>query len=66
MTPFEEPLPGKSRLRKGFAAKNMTVVGHFALNPVRAAKDKKSVKLRRKVAGWDPGYLDGILNERIS
>ena len=44
----------------------MTVVRHFALNPVRAAKDKKSVKLRRKVVGWDPGYLDGILNERIS
>ena len=44
----------------------MAVVRHFALNLVRAATDKKSVKLRRKVAGWDTAYLDGILNERIS
>ena len=60
---FNEDL---SRLRKGFGAKNMAVVRHFALNLVRAAKDKTSVKLRRKVAGWDTGYLDGILNESIS
>ena len=56
----------QSRLRKGFGAKNMAVVRHFALNLVRAATDKKSVKLRRKVAGWDTAYLDGILNEKIS
>ena len=55
----------QSRLRKGFGAKNMAVVRHFALNLVRAVKDKRSVRLRRKVAGWDTGYLDGILNERI-
>jgi len=55
----------QSRLRKGFGAKNMAVVRHFALNLVRAVKDKQSVKLRRKVAGWDTGYLDGILNEKI-
>ena len=55
----------QSRLRKGFGAKNMAVMRHFALNLVRAVKDKQSVRLRRKVAGWDTGYLDGILNERI-
>ena len=55
----------QSRLRKGFGAKNMAVVRHFAINLVRAAKDKKSVKLRRKVAGWDTGYLEDILNEKI-
>ncbi|MDE2581293.1 MAG: ISAs1 family transposase, partial [Rhodospirillales bacterium] len=49
----------------GFGAKNMAVVRHFALNLVRAGKDKRSVKLRRKVAGWDTGYLDGILAEKI-
>ena len=59
---FNEDL---SRLRKGFGAKNMAVVRHFALNLVRAGKDKRSVKLRRKVAGWDTGYLDGILAEKI-
>ena len=43
----------------------MAVVRHFAINLVRAAKDKHSVKLRRKVAGWDTGSLDDILNEKI-
>ena len=51
----------QSRLRKGFGAKNMAVVRHFALNLVRAAKDKHSIKLRRKAAGWDIGYLDRLL-----
>lgn len=56
----------QSRLRKGFGAKNMAVVRHFALNLLRAATDRKSVRLRRKLAGWDTGYLDGILNEKIT
>ena len=54
----------QSRLRKGFGAKNMAVVRHFALNLVRSAKDKKSIKLRRKIAGWTPDYLDKLLNEQ--
>ena len=56
----------QSRLRKGFGAKNMAIVRHFALNLVRSAKDKKSIKLRRKVAGWTPDYLDKLLNEKLS
>ena len=55
----------QSRLRKGFGAANMAVVRHFALNLARAAKDKNSVKLRRKVAGRTPDYLDQILIERV-
>jgi predicted transposase YbfD/YdcC len=51
----------QSRLRKGHGAKNMAVVRHFALNLVRAAKDKKSIKLRRKIAGWSPDYLNQLL-----
>jgi predicted transposase YbfD/YdcC len=51
----------QSRVRKGHGAKNMAVVRHFALNLVRAAKDKKSIKLRRKVAGWSPDYLASLL-----
>lgn len=47
----------QSRLRKGHGAKNMTIVRHFAINLIRAATDKKSIKLRRKLAGWDPEYL---------
>jgi predicted transposase YbfD/YdcC len=50
-----------ARVRKGFGAKNMAVVRHFALNLVRNAKDKKSLKTRRKLAGWDPDYLHSLL-----
>ena len=52
----------QSRLRKGFGAKNKAVVRHFALNLVRSAKDKHSVKLRRKLATWTPEYLENLLN----
>ncbi len=55
----------QSRLRKDFGVKNMAVVRHFALNLVRAAKDTSSIRLRRKVAGWTPDYLDRILNEQV-
>src|SRR5262245_12265820 len=51
----------QSRLRKGHGARNMAVVRHFAINLVRVAKDKRSIKLRRKVAGWSPDYLATIL-----
>ena len=43
----------QSRLRKGHGAHNMAVVRHFALNLVRDAPGKQSIKLRRKRAGWD-------------
>ena len=55
---FKEDL---SRVRKGHGAKNMAVVRHFAINIVRNAKDKRSIKLRRKIAGWDPNYLQALL-----
>lgn len=51
----------QSRLRKGFGARNMAVVRHFALNLVRSAADKKSIKLRRKAAAWKTDYLAGLL-----
>jgi predicted transposase YbfD/YdcC len=51
----------QSRLRKGHGAKNMAVVRHFAINLVRSVSDERSIKLRRKRAGWDPTYLDTIL-----
>ena len=47
----------QSRLRKGHGAKNMAIVRHFAINLIRTATDKKSIKLRRKLAGWDTEYL---------
>lgn len=51
----------QSRLRAGHGAKNMAVVRHFALNLVRQANDKRSIKRRRKRASWDPQYLLQIL-----
>jgi len=53
----------QSRLRTGHGAKNMAIVRHFAINLVRAANDKRSIKLRRKCAGWDLDYLAGILGQ---
>lgn len=50
-----------SRLRKGHGARNMATVRHFALNLVRTATDKRSIKSRRKRAGWSPDYLQTIL-----
>jgi predicted transposase YbfD/YdcC len=51
----------QSRLRTGHGAKNMAIVRHFAINLVRAIKDKRSIKLRRKRAGWDVEYLASVL-----
>src|SRR5690242_4235852 len=50
-----------SRLRTGHRGKNMAV-RHFAINLVRHANDKKTIKLRRKLAGWADDYLASILN----
>jgi predicted transposase YbfD/YdcC len=55
----------QSRLRKGHGAKNMAIVRHFAINLVRAAKDKHTIKLRRKAAGWDPAYLAVMLGASL-
>jgi len=54
----------QSRLRAGHGAKNMAVVRHFALNLVRQAADKRSIKRRRKCAAWNPKYLMDILGPR--
>ena len=51
-----------SRLRKGHGATNMAIVRHFALNIVRTANDKHSLKTRRKKAGWSDNYLASLLN----
>jgi len=50
-----------SRYRSGHGAKNMAIVRRFALSLVRADKTKRSVKTRRKSAGWNPNYLLKLL-----
>jgi predicted transposase YbfD/YdcC len=54
----------QSRLRKGHGARNMATVRHFALNLLRTATDKRSIKSRRKLAGWSPNYLQAILSSQ--
>jgi len=54
-----------SRLRKGHGATNMAIVRHFAINLVRAVTDKRSLKLRRKAAGWSPDYLAQMLGATL-
>ena len=55
---FREDL---ARVRKGHGAQNMAIVRHFAINIVRNANDKRSIKLRRKIAAWDTAYLEKLL-----
>ena len=56
----------QSRLRKGHGARNMATGRHFAVNLVRTAKDKRSIKTRRKLAGWNTGYLNTILSSQTA
>jgi predicted transposase YbfD/YdcC len=55
---FREDL---SRLRTGHGPHNMATVRHMAINLLRSARPGKSLKVRRKLAGWDPDYLYAIL-----
>ena len=55
---FREDL---SRLRTGYGPHNMATVRHTVMNLLRAAKPGKSLKVRPKLAGWDPDYLQAIL-----
>lgn len=57
---FHEDL---SRLRSGCGPQNMATIRHIALNLLRAAKDKHSLKVRRKSAAWDTNYLQAILRQ---
>ena len=52
----------QSRLRRGHGAKNMARVRHPALNLIRAAPGKTSIKGKRKLATWDTSYLLSALS----
>ena len=50
------------RIRKGNGAENFAVLRHIALNLLRREKtSKRSLKGRRKKAGWDNDYLLKVL-----
>ena len=52
-----------SRLRTGNAPQNMATVRHMALNLIKNAKDKASIKVRRKKAAWSEQYLKNIITQ---
>jgi predicted transposase YbfD/YdcC len=52
----------KSRVRSGHAAQNFSVLRQITLNLLRQHPDKKtSLRLKRKRAGWESGYLEELL-----
>ena len=60
----------QSRIRKGNAPVNMAVVKKITMNLLRALKQKpehkrKSLKVMRKMAGWNPVFLDEVLRAKF-
>ena len=51
------------RLRTNHGPKNMATIKHMAMNLLRAAPGKDSIKVRRKAAGWNQDYLRAIITQ---
>jgi len=51
------------RIRTDHAPANFTTLKHMALNLIRRAKSKDSIRLRRKVAAWDDEFLVSLIAE---
>jgi len=49
------------RVRTDHAPANFTTIKHMALNLLRNAKGKDSLRLRRKVAAWDEDFLASLI-----
>src|SRR5208282_6911289 len=49
------------RIRTAHAPANFTTLRHMALNLIRKAPGKDSLRLKRKVAAWDDDFLAGIV-----
>jgi predicted transposase YbfD/YdcC len=49
------------RVRTDHAPANFTTIKHMALNLIRRASGKDSLRLRRKVAAWDDDYLASLV-----
>jgi len=48
-------------LRTEHGPKNMATVKHMAMNLIRSAAGKDSLKVRRKAAGWSHDYLKALI-----
>jgi predicted transposase YbfD/YdcC len=51
------------RLRTDNGPRNMATVKHMAMNLLRRAGGKESLKVRRKAAAWDHDYLKAIITK---
>ncbi|MBT63107.1 MAG: ISAs1 family transposase, partial [Puniceicoccaceae bacterium] len=51
----------ESRVRLGHAAKTLSIARKFALNLLRKAPGKDSIKGKQQTAGWNQEYLMEIL-----
>jgi len=51
----------ESRLRTDHAPANFTTLKHIALNLIRRAPGKDSLRLKRKVAAWDDDFLASVI-----
>lgn len=49
------------RVRTEHAPANFTTIKHMALNLIRRAPGKDSIRLRRKVAAWDDDFLASLI-----
>ena len=49
------------RIRTDHAPANFTTIKHMALNLIRRARGKDSLRLRRKVAAWDDDFLASLI-----
>ena len=52
------------RVRTNHAPANFTTIKHMALNLLRTAASKDSMRMRRKVAAWDDDFLADIIARR--
>jgi predicted transposase YbfD/YdcC len=50
-----------ARLRTGHGPENMAIVRHIGMNLLRSTKATASLKVRRKKAAWNAGYLGDVL-----
>jgi predicted transposase YbfD/YdcC len=49
------------RLRTDHAPANFATIKHMALNLIRMAPGKASLRLKRKAAGWDDDFLASLI-----
>jgi predicted transposase YbfD/YdcC len=49
------------RVRTDHAPANFTTIKHMAINLLRNAPGKDSLRLRRKVAAWDDAFLASLI-----